>query len=76
MANSVHKDKVMQINHRGKIAALFCNACEKACQLTPTGENINCWTEDTQMTMEELDCNATEYWKIGKMFFAVADVIE
>lgn len=70
------REKDAEIDRRGKVAAIFCKAYEKACQLTPSEENVRCWTEGTRMTLDELGYNVTESRKIGQVFFDIADIIE
>ena len=48
------KKQDAEIDRKGKIAALFCKAYEKAVLLTPSEENIRCWTDGTRMTPEEM----------------------
>ena len=37
-----------EAEHRGKVAALFCKAFERAVLLTPTEENVRFWVEGTR----------------------------
>ena len=48
------KKQDAEIDRKGKIAALFCKAYEKAVLLTPSEENVRCWTDGTRMTPEEM----------------------
>lgn len=65
-----------EADRRGKIAALFCKAYERAVLLTPTEENVRCWTEGTRMTPEELADAVTESRELAGVFSAIADIIE
>ena len=48
------KKQDAEIDRKGKIAALFCKAYEKAVLLTPSEENVRCWTDGTRMTPEKM----------------------
>ena len=65
-----------EIDRKGKIAALFCKAYEKAVLLTPSEENIRCWTDGTRMTPEEMRDTVKESREIAQVFAAIADIIE
>lgn len=65
-----------EADRRGKIAALFCKAYERAVLLTPTEENVRCWTEGTRMTPEELADAVRESRELAGVFSAIADLIE
>lgn len=59
-----------------KIAALFCKAYEKAVLLTPSEENIRCWTDGTRMTPEEMQDTVKESRELAEVFRTIADIIE
>lgn len=65
-----------EADRRGKTAALFCKAYERAVLLTPTEENVRCWTEGTRMTPEELADTVAESRELAGVFSAIADIIE
>ena len=70
------KKQDAEIDRKGKIAALFCKAYEKAVLLTPSEENIRCWTDGTRMTPEEMRDTVKESREISQVFAAIADIIE
>ena len=63
-------------DRKGKIAALFCKAYEKAVLLTPSEENVRCWTDGTRMTPEEMRDTVKESRKLAEVFRTIADIIE
>lgn len=65
-----------EADRRGKVAGLFCKAYERAVLLTPTEENVRCWTEGTRMTPEELTDTVAESRELAGVFSAIADIIE
>lgn len=65
-----------EADRRGKIAGLFCKAYEKAVLLTPTEENVRCWTEGSRMTLGELADTVAESRELAGVFSAIADIIE
>lgn len=70
------KELDAEADRRGKTAALFCKAYERAVLLTPTEENVRCWTEGTRMTPEELADTVAESRELAEVFSAIADIIE
>ena len=70
------KKQDAEIDRKGKIAALFCKAYEKAVLLTPSEENIRCWTDGTRMTPEEMRDTVKESREIAQVFAAIADIID
>lgn len=70
------KKQDAEIDRKGKIAALFCKAYEKAVLLTPSEENIRYWTDGTRMTPEEMRDTVKESREIAQVFAAIADIIE
>ena len=70
------KKQDAEIDRKGKIAALFCKAYEKAVLLTPSEENIRCWTDGTRMTPEEMRDTVKESRKLAEVFRTIADIIE
>ena len=70
------KKQDAEIDRKGKIAALFCKAYEKAVLLTSSEENIRCWTDGTRMTPEEMRDTVKESREIAQVFAAIADIIE
>lgn len=65
-----------EADRRGKIAKLFCQAFEKAVQLTPTEENVRIWVEGTRMRPDEIEDSVKEARELSEMFAAIADVLE
>ena len=70
------KKQDAEIDRKGKIAALFCKAYEKAVLLTPSEENIRCWTDGTRMTPEEMQDTVKESRELAEVFRTIADIIE
>ena len=70
------KKQDAEIDRKGKIAALFCKAYEKAVLLTPSEENIRCWTDGTRMTPEEMRDTVKESRELAEVFRTIADIIE
>ena len=70
------KKQDAEIDRKGKIAALFCKAYEKAVLLTPSEENIRCWTDGTRMTPEEMRDTVKESRDLAEVFRTIADIIE
>lgn len=70
------KKQDAEIDRKGKIAALFCKAYEKAILLTPSEENIRCWTDGTRMTPEEMRDTVKESRELAEVFRTIADIIE
>lgn len=65
-----------EAERRGKIAKLFCQAFEKAVQLTPSEENVRIWVEGTRMRSDEIEDSIKEAHELSEMFAAIADVLE
>ena len=61
---------------RGKIAKLFCQAFEKAVQLTPSEENVRIWVEGTRMRPDEIEDSIKEAHELSDVFATIADVLE
>ena len=70
------KKQDAEIDRKGKIAALFCKAYEKAVLLTPSEENVRCWTDGTRMTPEEMQDTVKESRELAEVFRTIADIIE
>lgn len=70
------KELDAEADRRGKTAALFCKAYERAVLLTPTEENVRCWTDGTRMTPEELADTVAESRELAGVFSDIADIIE
>ena len=70
------KKQDAEIDRKGKIAALFCKAYEKAVLLTPSEENVRCWTDGTRMTPEEMRDTVKESRELAEVFRTSADIIE
>lgn len=52
-----------EAEHRGKVAALFCKAFERAVLLTPTEENVRFWVEGTRMRPDEIKARCSTHIK-------------
>lgn len=65
-----------EADRRGKIAKLFCQAFEKAVQLTPSEENVRIWVEGTRMRPDEIEDSIKEARELSEMFAEIADVLE
>ncbi len=65
-----------QAEHRGRIAALFCKAFERAVLLTPTEENVRLWVEGTRMRPDEIADSVQEARELSGVFAAIADILE
>ena len=65
-----------EADRRGKIAKLFCQAFEKAVQLTPTEENVRIWVEGTRMRPDEIEGSIKEARELSEMFATISDVLE
>lgn len=65
-----------EIDRRSKVSQIFCRAYERAALLTPTEENVRCWTDGTRMTPDELADTVTESLELSQVFAAIADIIE
>ena len=76
MSKKELKKQDAEIDRKGKIAALFCKAYEKAVLLTPSEENIRCWTDGTRMTPEEMRDTVKESRELAEVFRTIADIIE
>ena len=68
------KKQDAEIDRKGKIAALFCKAYEKAVLLTPSEENVRCWTDGTRMTPEEMQDTVKESRELAEVFRTIADI--
>ena len=65
-----------QADHRGKIAALFCKAFERAVLLTPSEENVRLWVEGTRMRTDEIADSVQEARELSQVFSTIADILE
>lgn len=65
-----------EADRRGKIAAQFCKAFERAVLLTPTEENVRCWVEGTRMRTDEIEDSVKEARELAGVFSAIADILE
>ena len=61
---------------RGKIAALFCKAFERAVLLTPTEENVRIWVENTRMRPDEIEDSVKEARELAEVFSTIAGILE
>ena len=60
-----------EAERRGKIAALFCKAYERAVLLTPTLENVRIWVENTRMEPDEMEDSVQESYELAQTFQAI-----
>ncbi len=65
-----------EADRRGKIAALFCKAFERAVLLTPTEENVRFWVEGTRMRPDEIEDSVKEARELSETFSTIADILE
>ena len=65
-----------EADRRGKVAALFCKAFERAVLLTPTEENVRFWVEGTRMRPDEIEDSVKEAREIAETFSAIAGILE
>ena len=65
-----------EADRRGKIAALFCKAFERAVLLTPTEENVRFWVEGTRMRPDEIQDSVKEARELAEVFSAIAGLLE
>ncbi|WP_300448095.1 hypothetical protein [uncultured Oscillibacter sp.] len=61
---------------RGKIAALFCKAYERAVLLTPTLENVRIWVENTHMRPDEVEDSVRESYELAQIFQTIGDLLK
>ncbi len=65
-----------EIEQRAKIAGIFCKAYEKAVLLTPTVENVRCWTECTRMRPDEIEDSIAESYELAQTFQTIGDILK
>ena len=65
-----------EADRRGKVAALFCKAFERAVLLTPTEENVRFWVEGTRMRPDEIQDSVKEARELAEVFSAIAGLLE
>ena len=65
-----------ETEHRGKVAALFCKAFERAVLLTPTEENVRFWVEGTRMRPDEIEDSIKEARELAEVFASIASILE
>ena len=65
-----------ETDRKGKIAALFCNAYERAVLLTSTVENIRCWTEGTRMRSDEIEDTVKESYELAQVFQTIGAILK
>ena len=65
-----------EADRRGKIAALFCKAFERAVLLTPSEENVRIWVEGTRMKPDEIRDSVKEARELAEVFSAIAGILE
>lgn len=65
-----------EAERRGKIAALFCKAYERAVLLTPTLENVRIWVENTRMRPDEVEDSMRESYELARTFQTIGDLLK
>ncbi len=65
-----------EADRRGKIAALFCKAFERAVLLTPTEVNVRIWVENTRMRPNEIEDSVKEARELAEVFSTIAGILE
>ena len=65
-----------EIEQKSKIAGIFCKAYEKAVLLTPTVENVRCWTECTRMRPDEIEDSIAESYELAQTFQTIGDILK
>lgn len=70
------KELDAEAERRGKVAALFCKAFERAVLLTPTEENVRFWVEGARMRPDEIEDSVKEARELAKVFSIIADILE
>ena len=65
-----------EADRRGKVAALFCKAFERAVLLTPTEENVRFWVEGTRMRPDEIEDSAKEARELAGVCTTIAGILE
>ena len=65
-----------EADRRGKVAALFCKAFEKAVLLTPTEENVRFWVEGTRMRPDEIQDSIKEAYELAEVFSTIAGILK
>ena len=65
-----------EADRRGKIAALFCKAFERAVLLTPTEENVRIWVKNTRMRPDEIEDSIKEARELAEVFSTIAGILE
>ncbi|WP_251319492.1 hypothetical protein [Flintibacter muris] len=65
-----------EADRRGKVAALFCKAFERAVLLTPTEENVRFWVEGTRMRPDEIQDSIKEAYELAEVFSTIAGILK
>ena len=65
-----------EIERKAKIAGIFCKAYEKAVLLTPTLDNVRCWTECTRMRPDEIEDSVRESYELAQTFQTIGDLLK
>ena len=65
-----------EIERKSKIASIFSKAYEKAILLTPTLENVRCWTECTRMRPDEIADSVRESYELAQTFQTIGDLLK
>ena len=65
-----------EIERKSKIAGIFCKAYEKAVLLTPTLDNVRCWTECTRMRPNEIADSVRESYELAQTFQTIGDLLK
>lgn len=70
------REKDAEADRKGKIAALFCKAYEKAVLLTPTSENVRYWVEGTRMKPDEIEDSIRESYELVQTFQTIGNILK
>lgn len=65
-----------EIERKAKIADIFCTAYEKAVLLTPTLDNVRCWTECTRMRPDEIEDSVRDSYELAQIFQTIGDLLK
>lgn len=65
-----------EADRRHKIAAMFCNAYEKAVLVTLTLENVRYWVDCTRMRPERIEESMKDSCELFQVFQAIGDLLK
>ena len=70
------REKDVEADRKGKIAALFCKAYERSVLLTPTSENVRYWVEGTRMRPDEIEDTMKDSYRLAQTFQTIGDILK